>query len=264
MRMSLNVSTVLAAWLGMSIALTGMASAQTFLGPIHYVSQADSPFNTADPTFVLEDFEDDLLNIPGVSSNLLEVIGPGGLTDSVDADDGAIDGNGTNGHSGFANGQIGITFTFDPVVLGGLPTSAGIVWTDGGGTTSFEAFGAGGVSLGTIGPSAIADGSFSGGTGEDHFFGVIHAAGIASIKITNTAGGIEVDHLQFSFGSGSACPGDTNNSGAVDVDDLVAVILGWGACGDCAPPNCPADVNGSCAVDVDDLIAVILGWGVCR
>jgi predicted outer membrane repeat protein len=59
------------------------------------------------------------------------------------------------------------------------------------------------------------------------------------------------------------CAADTNGSGAVDVDDLVAVILGWGPCGNCAPPNCPADVNGSCAVDVDDLIAVILAWGAC-
>jgi hypothetical protein len=60
---------------------------------------------------------------------------------------------------------------------------------------------------------------------------------------------------------GPTCPGDTNGSGAVDVDDLIAVILGWGACGNCA--KCPADVNGSCAVDVDDLIAVILSWGAC-
>jgi T5SS/PEP-CTERM-associated repeat protein len=58
------------------------------------------------------------------------------------------------------------------------------------------------------------------------------------------------------------CPPDINSSGAVDVDDLIAVILAWGGCP--APPApCPADVNGSGSVDVDDLIAVILGWGVC-
>ena len=27
-----------------------------------------------------------------------------------------------------------------------------------------------------------------------------------------------------------ACPADTNGNGAVDVDDLIAIILGWGAC----------------------------------
>jgi probable HAF family extracellular repeat protein len=58
-------------------------------------------------------------------------------------------------------------------------------------------------------------------------------------------------------------PGDINADGVVDVDDLVAVILSWGACGDCN--NCPADVapfpKGDCVVDVDDLVAVILNWG---
>jgi hypothetical protein len=29
---------------------------------------------------------------------------------------------------------------------------------------------------------------------------------------------------------GEDCPADTNNSGAVDVDDLITVILGWGVC----------------------------------
>jgi hypothetical protein len=58
------------------------------------------------------------------------------------------------------------------------------------------------------------------------------------------------------------CPADTNGSGAVDVDDLIAVILGWGACPP-PPPVCGADVDHSGAVDVDDLIAVILAWGAC-
>ncbi len=58
------------------------------------------------------------------------------------------------------------------------------------------------------------------------------------------------------------CPADINGSGSVDVDDLIAVILGWGACPN-PPPPCAADVNGSGAVDVDDLIAVILAWGPC-
>ncbi len=58
------------------------------------------------------------------------------------------------------------------------------------------------------------------------------------------------------------CPADTNNSGAVDVDDLIAVVLAWGPCP--APPvACPADVNDNGIVDVDDLIAVILAWGAC-
>jgi hypothetical protein len=55
-----------------------------------------------------------------------------------------------------------------------------------------------------------------------------------------------------------SCPADVNQSGAVDVDDLIAVILGWGdAC------NTTVDSNDDGAVDVDDLIAVILAWGAC-
>jgi hypothetical protein len=63
------------------------------------------------------------------------------------------------------------------------------------------------------------------------------------------------------------CEGDANNSGTVDVDDLIAVVLGWGGCANCPPNHCPSDVapfpNGNCATDVDDLIAVILAWGAC-
>jgi hypothetical protein len=55
-------------------------------------------------------------------------------------------------------------------------------------------------------------------------------------------------------------PGDANADGLVNVDDIVAVILAWGACPPAFAP-CLADVNATGAVDVDDLIAVILGWG---
>jgi hypothetical protein len=59
-----------------------------------------------------------------------------------------------------------------------------------------------------------------------------------------------------------ACTADTNDSGAVDVDDLIAVILAWGDCPK-PPTACDADVDDSGAVDVDDLVAVILNWGSC-
>ncbi len=55
----------------------------------------------------------------------------------------------------------------------------------------------------------------------------------------------------------NVCPADMNASGTVDVDDLIAVILSWGASGG------PADINGDGTVNVDDLIAVILAWGPC-
>jgi hypothetical protein len=58
------------------------------------------------------------------------------------------------------------------------------------------------------------------------------------------------------------CPADVDGSGAVDADDLVAVVLAWGKCP--APPAlCDADVDDSGAVDADDLVEVILAWGPC-
>jgi hypothetical protein len=66
-----------------------------------------------------------------------------------------------------------------------------------------------------------------------------------------------------------SCPEDIDGNGTVDVDDLIAVVLGWGPCPGTCPPHCPPDIapigppQGNCSVDVDDLIAVILGWGPC-
>ena len=191
--------------LGAALLLTSglaFAGGGSFTGPTPYLSRADSPFAAelnAGHVY-LEDFECGSILVPGVSPSAGNVIPPGfeGSIDSVDADDGVIDGSGLNGHSFFSgDGPTGITFTFNQVTLGAFPTQVGIVWTDGGGTTTFEAFDSVGASLGTVGPVAIADGSNSGTTGEDRFFGVTFAGGISAIKISNTSGGIEVDHLQY-------------------------------------------------------------------
>ena len=227
---------------GASLQLAAsLAFAQTFLGPSPYLSQADSPFAasiTAGTTY-LETFESGALTTPGVTPSTGSVIAPGGITDSVDGDDGSIDGSGTGGHSFFSgDGATGITFTFDAGVLGHLPTQVGIVWTDGAGTTTFEAFGPGGASLGQIGPVAIADGTFSGTTAEDRFFGVTNPAGISAIHISNTSGGIEVDHLQYGiFGAApppppsTTVPVPTTSEGALALLALVAAAFGLGALG---------------------------------
>lgn len=57
--------------------------------------------------------------------------------------------------------------------------------------------------------------------------------------------------------------GDANCNGSVNIDDLLAVINGWGACPPpCPPPaNCPGDVNGDCVVNIDDLLLAINNWG---
>jgi hypothetical protein len=178
-----------------------------FFGPTAYTSSANTPAGLFAGSTSLEDFEDGTLDFDLTASAGGIITGNGanpngvsvnGLTDSVDADDGMIDGNGTQGHSLFSgSGGTGIVITFQSAV-----TAAGMVWTDGGGLTTFEAFGPGMASLGTIGPVAIADGSSSGTTADDHFFGVLDLAGIVAIKLSNSSGGIEIDHIQF----GAAVP----------------------------------------------------------
>src|SRR5438067_673727 len=91
----------------------GVSSARAaFLGPSPYLSFADSPFNGGSfGYFYLETFEDGALNTPGVTASAGSVTSPGSLTDSVDGDDGTIDGSGTAGHSYISGTSTSLTFT---------------------------------------------------------------------------------------------------------------------------------------------------------
>ncbi|MCA9256751.1 MAG: thrombospondin type 3 repeat-containing protein [Phycisphaerales bacterium] len=210
-----------------SFILTAAATSAPaqLIGPSPYLSAADSPFAgwTFD-YFHLEDFEDGALNTPGVTASGGTVLSPGVQTDSVDADDGAIDGSGQGGFSLFSNNQAQfIEFTFSDAALGQLPTYAGLVWTDVGSASpvsgfddvTFEAFDAGGVSLGVVGPTPLGDGSANGATAEDRFFGVIHSGGVQRIRIT-MANSIdwEMDHLQYGYAA------DCNVNGVPDLTDI--------------------------------------------
>ena len=189
-----------------ALALTISPASAGLVGPSEYLSFSDSPFGSlAFRYFYLEDFEDGLFNTPGVTASQGFPRGPGPMTDSVDGDDGVIDGFGEDGVD-FATakgptGDAGIRFEFSEAVLGGLPTHAGIVWTDGGfdDPTLFEAFDAGGTSLGVIGPVHISDNTFASTTAEDRFFGVVHEGGVSAILIRNpgTINTVQVDHLQY-------------------------------------------------------------------
>ncbi len=66
-----------------------------------------------------------------------------------------------------------------------------------------------------------------------------------------------LDRGAYEF-QGTSCIGDVNHNGAVNVDDLLAVINSWGACA-----GCDADITGNGFVNVDDLLAVINHWGSC-
>jgi hypothetical protein len=172
------------------------------LDPTPYLSQADSPFTDLSfPSyFHLEDWEDDALDTPGVTSPSATLGSSFGeaYIDSVDGDDGVVDGRCSGGCNTLWEGGP-VTFTFDAVALGGLPTHVGAVWTDGPGGTSavFEAFDAADVSLGISMDTGNADSDNSGGVAEDRFLGVVHAAGVKRVVIQSSSGAIEVDHLQY-------------------------------------------------------------------
>lgn len=195
------------------------ASAATTFGPTPYTGFGDSPFATQTFSwFYLEDFQDGLVNTMGLSSDGNVFVGaPGSLVDSVE-----FTPNGGSAFSG--SGSTGLTFSFDAAVLGALPTHSGVVWTDGAGTITFEAFDALGASLGKV-TGNHADGDIAGTTGEDRFYGVFNQAGISRIRITNTSGGIEADHVQYGFQIPSA-------PGAVpEPSTWVMMILGFGIVG---------------------------------
>ncbi|MCA0361449.1 MAG: PEP-CTERM sorting domain-containing protein [Armatimonadetes bacterium] len=182
------------------VALSSVASAQ--VGPTPYLQASDSPWSSlfSNGQFYLDDLEDGFLNTPGVTASVGSVLSTGNLRDSVDGDDGVIDGDGGDGNSFFHNNSVnGIRFTFSSGTYGTLPTHAGLVWTDGnsGGTIRFEAFDGAGVSLGVI-TGNHATGGVTGQTDEDRFYGWVNPGGIGSVLISQSgAGGIEVDHIQY-------------------------------------------------------------------
>ena len=195
----------------LAVSILAPPAGAGLLVPSHYYCFSDSPFAGGTyQYFYLEDFEDGALNTPGVSANAgVGAAAPGHadlFRDSVDCDgDGIIDGRGRWGGSYQANGAHTLEFTFDPAVLGSWPTVAGLVWTDVGpsgktpgfDTVTFEAFDAGGASLGSV-DLDVGDGEYGGETPEDRFFGVTHAAGISRITLTSHfTGDWTMDHLQY-------------------------------------------------------------------
>jgi hypothetical protein len=190
-----------------SLAFAGVAHAQ-YTGPFPYLSAADSPFPAATFDFFhLEDFEDEALTT-GLAALNGERIGPSNFTDSVDSDDGSIDGSGLAGSSYITDGfSSSLEFSFDATALGSFPTHAGFVWTDVGNvfqgpvgfaTLTFEAFDALGETMGVYGPFTLGDGASTGATAEDRFFGVANPAGISRLVVSMPDSiDWEVDHVQY-------------------------------------------------------------------
>ena len=177
-----------------------------WFGPTPYVSTSDSPFqNGSFSYFHLDTFEAGWLSAPGVTVSGGVVVGPGTYTDSVDGDDGVVDGFGSTGHSYYSNWiNSTLTFTFDETALGALPTHAGLVMTDIGynaptpyyGPVIFEAFDPLGLSLGML-ELMFGDGSDIGDANEDRFLGLFSSGGISAIRMGTNNSDWELDHLQY-------------------------------------------------------------------
>jgi hypothetical protein len=207
-----------------TFAAQSVSAATVFLGPSPYLSAADSPFDLTElgSTFFLEDFEDGELNTPGIEqygnpANFAIVRPPSTLTDSVDADDGFLDGSGHSGNSL----QVTLAATFPPLTadslslefdvtaLGFIPTAFGFVWTDGTPDSSIRmtvfdesrnvvaSHYFGDPLFGDLG-----DQRFDGTTAEDRFFGVVnpdgfYAVGITSYFVDERQEAFELDHVQY-------------------------------------------------------------------
>jgi len=205
-----------------ALAGAGQAAVPTFYGPSTYVSQADAPFHAADfDHFYLEDVEDNAVNTLGLS-----VTGPGFcISNNPGCFPGAIIdsvGNGgdqTLGHSMFGVGFMDVTF--DPLALGGLPTYAGLVWTDGNNPVTFEAFDENGLSLGTL-IGNHADGTFAGTLADDRFYGLTYDGGISRLRISNPPA-TEIDHIQYALNDAG--------TGVPEPASWALMILGFGAAG---------------------------------
>lgn len=180
-----------------------------------YASLNDSPFlqaGTAPVNLFVEDFEDRTVSTPGLalSGGFLSFASHAN-TDSVDGDDGTLDGTNTSaiGSAYWIILNNVVNISFDAGTLGGYPTHAGLVWTDGGennvpagapGTYLLEAFGSSGQLLGSS-SQILGDHAFTRETSEDRFLGVIDPEGISALRLTYVDGPatpyFEIDHVQY-------------------------------------------------------------------
>jgi hypothetical protein len=183
------------------------AMAVTTYGPSSYQQFSDSPFDGMgfSEYFHLEDLEDGAFNTPGVTLNVptgtWRIDAPGEFTDSVDGDDGVLDGNGQGGQSIEVLQGNTIQFTFDDAALGLLPTHAGIVWTDtfpAPDDVTVRIYDDAMTVVSSLTAQQLGDKVYKGETEEDTFFGFKYLGGIKMIELEQAGdNNFEVDHLQY-------------------------------------------------------------------
>jgi RHS repeat-associated protein len=235
------------------LTTTSRADDPGLISAMPYRRLADSPFagvKGASQYFYVEDFEDGALNTPGVTASVPFSSSGVAFRDSVDEDDGSVDGSGSPGLDMYCGDANTVSFTFNESALGGLPTYAGLAWTDVGfsaeglgfGSVIFEAFDKDGNSLGATTPVLLGDGQNTGQTAEDRFFGATHAGGISKIQMTMPqSANWGMDHLQYGrianafvvpasaniHGAGHATPPAPGGNGGGLMPTMLPVIPGF-------------------------------------
>ena len=69
-----------------------------------------------------------------------------------------------------------------------------------------------------------------------------------------------IDRAATLLGEGpdTPCPCDLNGDEFVNNDDVLEIVLNWGACS-----SCDEDLNGDGFVNNDDVLEIVLNWGPC-
>ena len=232
----------------------------TAIAPVAYLSIEDSPFGVAqDPgAFVVVDVEGGAIDAFGATIEGAIVIAPAFYTDSVDGDDGAIDGSGAEGHSLAQLVGTPTVVTFDAKALEGLPTSFGVVITDscsGAWTFELRAFDEMDQPLGLVQQVVVLDETQFGTTAEDRFIGFTSPVGVARVEMYGPdVCNFEFDHLQYNRPAPAGAPEDLNGDGVVDGADLGILLAAWGTVG-------PGDFNRDGTVDGADLGILLAAFG---
>jgi hypothetical protein len=188
-------------------SLTTLGTATTVVyGPIHYYSEADSPFfqGIEEGSMYFENFEDQALNVPYVS------IISGRLTEnrrpSIDGDDGSI----SNTPAGYSYrttvGYPAFTINFEPDALGRYPRYFGVAFpsivddsitsqpdqvlglTDAFGATIFNSLR---IRMIPFDPLIPANSTYY-----HSFLGVFNDTGISQVMLH---WGVYIDHLQYGY-----------------------------------------------------------------
>ncbi len=179
------------------------ADALVVVLPQPYAKVADSALfgvMSLDDQFYCETFEDGLVNTPALSLAGGTVRAPASDTDSVDGDDGAIDGLGSAGHSYRCESGGTVSIAIAAAAFGGTyPERLAFAWTDGpaGSTLTLTiTTGANQAFVRTVGP--LGDSSQAGTTAEDRLVAITASDGVKSVQIASSGNGpFEIDHVQY-------------------------------------------------------------------